>query len=225
MTITTNNAGFLPAQEWQQEHKDMQLTEKQRRVYQFLESYFHKHKQSPTYEEIKTALGFKSLNAVYKHLKQLESKGYLKSRWGNKKRSLELLLLRTSAAKIPFLGYVAAGTPIEPIEVPESIDVPETLLSGENNFALRVTGDSMVDEGIRDGDILIINKQPIAENGQTVVALVKGEATVKKFYARNGHIELIPANEKMPPMVFKPDEVEIVGIVIGLIRSYRQKKL
>ncbi len=203
----------------------MYLTEKQKRVYRFLENYFRKNKQAPSYEEIRQALGFKSLNAVYKHLRQLESKGCLQSKWGNKKRALELLPLRTSAAKIPFLGYVAAGTPIEPVEVPESIDVPESLLSGENNFALRVTGDSMVDEGIRDGDILIINKQPVAENGQTVVALVRGEATVKKFYSRNGHIELVPANEKIPPLVCNPDEVEIVGIVIGLIRSYRQKKL
>ncbi len=203
----------------------MHLTEKQKRVYRFLENYFRKNNRPPSYEEIRRALGFKSLNSVYKHLKQLESKGYLKSKWGNKKRSLELLPLKANAVKIPFLGYVAAGTPIEPIEVPESIDVPESLLSGENNFALRVTGDSMVDEGIRDGDILIINKQPVAENGQTVVALVQGEATVKKFYSRNGHVELIPANEKIPPLVCKPDEVEIVGIVIGLIRSYRQKKL
>ncbi len=203
----------------------MNLTEKQKRVYQFLETYFRKNNQAPSYEEIRKALGFKSLNSVYKHLKQLENKGYLKSSWGNKKRALELLPLRAKAVKIPFLGYVAAGIPIEPIEVPESIDVPESLLSGGNNFALRVTGDSMVDEGIRDGDILIINKQPVAENGQTVVVLVQGEATVKKFYARNGHIELIPANEKMPPLVCKPEEVEIVGIVIGLIRSYRQRKL
>ncbi len=203
----------------------MYLTEKQKRVYRFLENYLRENKQPPSYDEIRRALGFKSLNSVYKHLKQLESKGYIKSEWGNKKRTLELLPLRANAAKIPFLGYVAAGTPIEPIEVPESIDVPESLLCGENNFALRVTGDSMVDEGIRDGDILVINKQPVAENGQTVVALVRGEATVKKFYARNGHIELIPANEKVLPLVCKPDEVEIVGIVIGLIRSYRRRKL
>jgi len=203
----------------------MHLTEKQRRVYQFLENYFHKKGYPPTYEEIRQGLGFKSLNAVYKHLRQLESKGYLKSEWRNKKRALELLPLRANAARIPFLGSVAAGSPIEPIEVPESIDVPESLLSGENNFALRVIGDSMVEEGIRDGDILIINKQPVAENGQTVVALVRGEATVKRFYIRNGHVELIPANEKMSPIVCKPSDVEIVGVVIGLIRSYRKKRL
>jgi len=203
----------------------MYLTEKQERVYRFLENYLRKNGWPPSYEEVRHALGFKSLNAVYKHLRQLENKGYLKSAWGNKKRTLQLLPLKRNAVKIPFLGSVAAGTPIEPIEIPESIDVPESLLSGENNFALRVVGDSMIDEGIRNGDILVINKQPVSDDGQTVVALVRGEATVKKFHSRNGHIELIPANESLPVMVCRPEDVEIVGIVIGLLRSYRHKRL
>jgi repressor LexA len=163
------------------------------------------------------------LNAVFKHLKQIEERGYLKIPWKNRKRSLELLPLKTGAAAIPFLGVVAAGTPIEAVEVPESIEVPESFLGGGNTFALKVRGDSMIEEGIREGDILIINKQSHAENGQTVVALVHGEATVKKFYPLGAEVELRPANARMEPIRVAATEVEIVGAVVGLLRHYRQK--
>src|SRR5208337_3839727 len=98
---------------------------------------------------------------------------------------------------IPFLGVVAAGNPIEVVEIPESIEVPESFLGNGSNFALRVRGDSMIEDGIRSGDILIITRQAYAANGQTVVALVNGEATVKKFYQRGGESELRPANAQM----------------------------
>lgn len=132
--------------------------------------------------------------------------------------------MRSGSVSIPFLGVVAAGTPIEAVEVPESIEVPESFLSNGSNFALRVRGDSMIEEGIREGDILIIMRQTHAENGQTVVALVQGEATVKKFYRQPGEvIELRPANSAMKPIRVQPDDVEIVGTVVGLLRHYRHR--
>ena len=200
----------------------MRLTPAQERVYRFVQDYLQQHGYSPSYEEIRKSLGFRSLNSVSKHLKQLEKRGYLESPWGNQKRALELLPLRTGAASIPFLGVVAAGTPIEAIEVPESIEVPENLLGNGNNFALQVRGDSMIDEGIREGDILIITKQPHAENGQTIVALVRGEATVKKFYPHGEEVELRPANSQMEPLRVPANDVEIVGTVVGLLRHYRR---
>jgi repressor LexA len=118
---------------------------------------------------------------------------------------------------------VAAGTPIEAVEVAESIEVPENFLGDGSNFALRVKGDSMIDEGIRDGDILIITKQPHAENRQTVVAVANGESTVKKFYHCGEEIELRPANESMKPMLVAADEVEVVGVAMGLLRNYIQR--
>ena len=202
----------------------MRLTPAQERVYRFVREYMQQHGRAPSYEEIRSHLGFRSLNAVSKHLKQLEQRGYLQSPWQNRKRAIELLPLRTGAgaATIPFLGIVAAGTPIEAIEIPESIEVPENFLGRGNNFALRVRGDSMIDDGIRDGDILIISRQPHAGNGQTVVALVHGEATVKRFYLHGEEIELRPANSEMEPIQVPAGDVQIVGTVVGLLRHYRQ---
>jgi len=117
---------------------------------------------------------------------------------------------------------VAAGAPIEAVELPETMEVPESLLSGGNNFALQVQGDSMVEEGIRDGDVLIIRKQDHADNGQTVVAQIAGEATIKKFYQRDGQVELRPANEKLRPLMVPAEEVEVIGVVVGLMRYYKR---
>jgi repressor LexA len=201
----------------------MGLTPAQERVYRFVREYIDRHGYAPSYEEIRSNLGFQSLNAVFKHLKQIEERGYLRIPWKNKKRALELVPLQTENAAIPFLGVVAAGTPIEAVEVPESIEVPDNFLGNGSNFALRVKGESMIDDGIRDGDILIITRQPHAENGQTVVALVNGESTVKKFYHYGNEVELRPANESMKPIRVAAGEVEIVGFVMGLLRNYRQK--
>jgi repressor LexA len=199
------------------------LTPAQARVYRFIREFVQNFGYSPSYEEIRTHLGFKSPNSVTKHLRQLEKRGFLKSPWDNRKRVLELIPLRSGKAILPFLGIVSAGFPIEAIEVPESIEVPENFLGHGNNFALRVQGDSMIDEGIRDGDILIITRQPHAENGQTVVALVRGESTIKKFYPLGEEVELRPANSRMKPMRFRAEDVEIVGVVMGLLRNYRER--
>ncbi|MBF0495025.1 MAG: transcriptional repressor LexA [Deltaproteobacteria bacterium] len=197
------------------------LTPAQERVYRFLQDYIKQHEYTPSYEEIRRNFGYKSLNSVYKHLKQLERRGYLASPWGNQKRVLELVPLKLGAVSIPFLGVVAAGTPIEAPEIPESIEVPETFLGGGLNFALKVRGESMIDEGIKDGDVLIITKQNHADNGQTVVAMVVGEATVKKYYRQGSQIELRPANTKMKPLFKSEEDVAIIGLVVGLLRHYR----
>ncbi len=199
----------------------MGLTPAQEKVYQFVRNFILLHGYAPSYEEIRTHLGFRSLNAVYKHLRAIEERGFLKIPGSNRKRALELMPLHTGAASIPFLGIVAAGTPIEAVEIPESVEVPESFLGNGNNFALRVRGDSMIEEGIREGDILIIAKKSHAENGQTVVALVRGEATVKKFYHQGGEVELRPANSQMQPIRAAGTDVEIVGTVVGLLRHYR----
>jgi repressor LexA len=200
----------------------MQLTKQQTRVYSYLETYLRRKGRPPSYQEIQDYFGFRSLNSVVKHLKQLERKGYLESPWGNQKRAFRLLPLRTTAATIPFLGRVAAGAPIEAVNIPEAVEVPESLLAGGNNFALQVQGESMIDEGIRDGDVLIIRKQDRADNGQTVVAQIEGEVTIKKFYQRDGRVELRPANEELKPLVVPAERVEIIGVVIGLVRHYRR---
>ncbi len=217
--------GFYPAPATAYHHSTggrMQLTKQQARVYSYLETYLRRKGRPPSYQEIQDYFGFRSLNSVVKHLKQLERKGYLESPWGNQKRAFRLLPLRTTAATIPFLGRVAAGAPIEAVEIPEAVEVPESLLAGGNNFALQVQGESMIDEGIRDGDVLIIRKQDHADNGQTVVAQIEGEATIKKFYQRDGRVELRPANEELKPLVVPAEKVEIIGVVVGLVRHYKR---
>ncbi len=199
------------------------LTPAQNRVYLFVKEFIDQHGHAPSYEEIRTNLGFKSLNAVFKHLKQIEDRGYLRIPGKNRKRVLELVSLKTGGGSVPFLGVVAAGTPIETVEVPGAIEVPDNFLGNGTNFALLVKGDSMIDDGIRNGDILIVTRQPQAENGQTVVALVNGESTVKKFYQNGNEIELRPANESMEPIRAAAGEVEVIGVVMGLLRNYRQR--
>lgn len=201
----------------------MGITPVQEKVLRFVEAYLEKHRCSPSYEEIKAHFGFRSKNAVFKHLKQLEQRGYLEST-PRGRRSLKLIPLRISTVSIQLLGVVAAGSPIEAVETPELIDVPESFLGNGSNFALRVKGDSMIEEGIREGDTLIITRQPQAESGQTVVAMIHGESTVKKFYRLGeDEIELRPANREMAPIRVPAGEVEIVGVVVGLLRNYKSR--
>ncbi|MCZ6695676.1 MAG: transcriptional repressor LexA [Acidobacteria bacterium] len=196
------------------------LTERQRAIFEFIRGYIKERGIAPSYDEIRRAFHFRSYNSVLKHLKRLEERGVLKSPWNNKKRALELIEPVPAATVLPLLGRVAAGRPIEAIATPETIEVPEILLRGEGNFALKVVGDSMVDEGIRDGDIVVVKQQRDAHNGQTVVALVGDDATIKRFYRRGGKIELRPANPRMQSIVVEEGDLQIQGIVIGLIRKF-----
>ena len=198
------------------------LTKRQQIVFEFIKGYIQTHGIAPSYEEIRKNFGFGSYNSVQKHLKQLVTKGYLKTPWENQKRALTLVEPGPTTAILPLLGRVAAGRPIEAIAQPETVEVPEMLLRGEDNFALRVVGDSMVDEGIRDGDIVIVKRQRDAENGQTVVALIGDDATIKQFHRRGGRVELRPANARMTSIVVDEGDLQIQGIVVGLIRKFHR---
>jgi repressor LexA len=123
------------------------------------------------------------------------------------------------SSNIPMAGMVAAGSPIEPVQQSELIDVPSSMLRGGDTFALRVKGESMKDDGILPGDLVVVRKQETARNGQTVVALVNHEATIKTYFKKDSHIELHPANTTMQPIIVKPsDTFHIEGILIGVIR-------
>jgi len=199
------------------------LTHRQKEVYAFLQAYMQRHEVAPTYEEIRRHFGFRSYNSVFKHLKQLEARGYLTSRWKNRKQAFSLKApaqASRSAARLPLLGRVSAGEPIEALEDRDTVDVPESFLGKGEHFALRVRGDSMIEDGIHDRDIILVRKQDEAENGQTVVALIDGEATVKRFYRRGSSVELHPANLLMKPLVVEADQLKIQGVVVGLIRRY-----
>ncbi len=200
----------------------MDLTSKQRAVLQFLKDYRREHGMPPSYEEIRQEFGFASLNSARKHLLQLHRKGFIRSPWKNQKRALEIVEREEKpvAAKLRLLGTVVAGNPLDSDEVEEEVEVPESLLRRGEHFALRVRGDSMIDDGIHDGDLLVVQKRDTADVGQTVVALVEGEATVKRFYRQGQKVELRPANEAFEPIVIDPKAVQVRGVVVGLMRSF-----
>lgn len=200
----------------------MALTKRQKQILDYIESFLEGYGYSPSFEEIAAHFGYNSLATVHEHLSNLEKKGYLRKNY-NKSRSLELVQSEGAlAVELPLLGSVAAGLPIEAIEEQETLAVPHDMLRGGNNYVLRVRGDSMVDEQIRDGDYIVVNSRQTAIDGEMVVALVGGDsATVKKLYReRDGRVRLQPANATMQPMYFPADEVQIQGIVVAVIRKY-----
>ena len=199
----------------------MNLTEKQQMVYLYLRDYIEARGMPPTYDEIRRHFGFKSFQSVQKHLAQLERKGYIRIPERNRSRMITLVEHGGSTVLLRLAGVVAAGTPTESIEQMESIEVPKEMLGSGDYFALRVRGDSMVDEGIMDGDTIVVRRQSTALNGQTVVALVDGEATIKKFYRMKDRVELRPANVNMSPIVVHDGQFSIQGVVVGLLRRYR----
>lgn len=196
------------------------LTKKQKEVFDYICSYLKEYHVSPTQIEIKEYFGFKSLGSVQDYIKYLTNAGYLKND-PNAVRGLNPVHRSEESVEIPMLGSVAAGNPIEVFDAADVISVPKSMIRLGSYFALTVQGRSMIDDGILDGDVIIVKKQNQAENGETVVATINHEATVKKFSKRRSHIELLPANSSMKPiLVENNDDFEIKGIVVGLIRTY-----
>ncbi len=200
----------------------MALTRRQREIYDFIRSFVGSKGYSPSLEEIGAHFHLSSVATVHKHVQHLVEKGFLRKAW-NRSRSVEPIEPPKSRwVSLPLLGIVAAGAPIEAIEVSETIDVPRDMVPrrGES-FVLRVRGDSMIDEQIRDGDFVIVESRSEARDGETVVALVRGEdATLKRFYQRGRGVRLQPANARMKPIDLPARDVQIRGVVRGLLRSY-----
>ncbi|MGH9442558.1 MAG: transcriptional repressor LexA [Thermoanaerobaculia bacterium] len=197
----------------------MNLTKRQKEILDFISLYRRKNGISPTQREIREEFGLSSFGTVQKHLRLLQEKKALTRDW-NKSRSLAPVEADGSSTAVRLLGIVAAGRPIEPFPDSDSIEVPPSLLGKGDHFVLKVRGDSMVEDGIHDGDYIVVSRRESAENGQTVVALLKGEATLKRFYAEGKRVRLQPANKVMKPIFAEPRDVRIQGIVTGLIRSY-----
>jgi repressor LexA len=202
----------------------MPLTKRQKEMLDFLQESLAENGYAPSFEEIAGHFGYTSLATVHEHLENLKAKGYIR-KGHNRSRAIQLVPtpLQVGAVELPLLGNVAAGLPIEAVQDQETIAVPEDLL-GRNghNYVLRVKGDSMIEEQIRDGDYVIVNSRQTAQNGEMVVALVEDEsATVKKFYRESGgRVRLQPANPTMQPLFYDASAITIQGIVVGVIRRY-----
>lgn len=231
------------------------LTPKEKSVLEFIENHILSSGVSPSYQEIKDHFGLASFNSVQNYLKQLTNKGYIENPLGQKRaiqvlhsastvqdqlqsksvstktgspRS-QLLQARDEILSLPLLGKVAAGQPIEALKHDEFVDVPPSMVRNPSkSFALKVQGDSMIEDGIFDEDIILVQKQESASNGDIIVATVENEATVKRFYVRarpdssssEKLVELRPSNSTMTSMWYSPEEVSIRGIVVGLIRKF-----
>jgi repressor LexA len=200
------------------------LTKRQKQLVDYLEQYIETHGYAPTLAEVGEYFGLSSLATVHKHLRNLESKGFI-TRTHNHSRALEIATRNNAvqaARELPLLGQVAAGAPIDAIEGHDTIAVPAQFVRRDHTFCLRVKGESMVDEGIRDGDYIIVEGRDAANQGETVVALIGDEATVKKYYREaDGRIRLQPANPTMNPIYVPEDRLQIRGVVVGLMRHYR----
>jgi repressor LexA len=202
----------------------MSVTRRQREILDFITKQLDEQGYAPSFEEIARQFGFQSLATVHEHLTNLERKGYIR-RTHNESRAIEILPPKgqTGATELPLFGLVAAGQPIEAISGNETIAVPDELIPRRGrSYVLKVRGDSMIDEHIKDGDYVVVQERNQADSGQTVVALVHGDgATVKRFYREpGGWIRLQPANASMQPLRVNERDIIVQGVVVGVIRKY-----
>jgi repressor LexA len=211
----------------------MALTPRQKQVLDFLVTYCEGNGYSPSFEEIASGLDLASLATVHKHITALEQKGYLKRRY-NESRSIEVSpeyraaerqraqQQRSGGFELPLLGRIAAGAPVESIASPETLNFAD-FAGSEDNFALQVRGDSMIEDHICSGDYVLLQKTATVRDGEIVAALVDGmETTLKRIYREpDGSIRLQPANAAMEPIRVHPDQVRVQGRVLAVLRKYR----
>ena len=197
------------------------LTERQRDVLRFIRARLDTSGVAPTLQEIADAFGFRSTASAQKHVAHLERKGFLERR-KHQKRGLVLAGESAAAgAELPLFGVVAAGSPIESIADEERVFVPASFLRSGEHFVLRVRGDSMIDDGVHDGDLVVVQQARSAADGEMVVAMVAEEVTLKRIYREGAsQVRLQPANPALAPILIPAREVEVQGVVVGLLRRY-----
>ncbi len=201
----------------------MNLTPRQKQILEYIQQYIGHKGVAPTVNEIRDHFHLGSLATVHKHLQALEHRGALK-RDPRRARAMDIVPVSAlPGVDIPMLGLIAAGQPITALENPDTLAIPEDMLGRRETYALKVTGHSMIGDGIHDGDFLIVESRQTAEDGEIVVALIGGtDATVKRFFREGRRIRLQPSNDAMEPIYVSDTEVMIRGVVIGLIRKYQR---
>ncbi|MBN1357118.1 transcriptional repressor LexA [bacterium] len=200
----------------------MNLTQKQKEIFTFIRSYLRRHGIAPTVDEIRRHFDLRSVATVHKHLQALEKRECIR-RSKNRARAIDLVPVQGNSIEIPLVGLIAAGQPIAALENPDILAIPEDMIGRSETYALRVTGDSMIEDGIHEGDFIIVESRPEARDGEIVIALVDGdEATVKRFFREGLVARLQPSNSEMDPIYIPMDRLQIQGVVIGLIRKYHR---
>ncbi len=207
------------------------LTARQKEILEFIHAFRREKGVAPTHREICERFGFSSYGTAYKHLKLLSEKGFLK-RDRHQRRGMELLdgegdsassgVAESAGRELPFLGRIAAGRPIEAVVGDETLTVPAALFGAriDDHFVLQVAGESMIGEGIHDGDWVVVERRERAQQGEMVVALVGDEVTLKRFYPEGAVVRLQPSNPAMEPIRVQAADLRIQGIVVGLMRKY-----
>ncbi|HOY67044.1 MAG TPA: transcriptional repressor LexA [Candidatus Ozemobacteraceae bacterium] len=200
------------------------LTPRQQQVLQFVRSFFAAHGYAPTIVEICEGLGLSSSATVHKHLRMLVEKGHIDA-LPRRSRGLQVKASQAPSGggvDVPLLGTVTAGRPIEMSDWNETITLPECMVGRGETFVLKVRGESMIDEAIRDGDLVVVEKRDSAPNGEMVIACLDHEqVTLKRLYREGPRVRLQPSNPAMPPILVEGGDVTIKGVVIGVLRRYR----
>jgi repressor LexA len=201
----------------------MPLTKRQRQILDYLNGYSAEHGYAPSFEEIAEQFNYNSLATVHEHLSNLERKGYIKRSY-NESRAIEILPsdVTPRSVELPLLGAVAAGFPIEEAMVQETVAVPQDFVRRTgNHYVLRGRGQSMIEDQIADGDLVVVHDRQTADNGEMVIAMIDESATVKRYYReRDGRIRLQPSNENMAPIYVQENQMRVQGIVVGVLRRY-----
>jgi repressor LexA len=202
----------------------MPLTKRQRQILDYLQNYGSVNGYAPSFEEIAEQFNYNSLATVHEHLSNLERKGYIKRNY-NESRAIEILAsdVTPQAVELELLGAVAAGVPIEEMSVGETIAVPQDFVRrAGRHYVLKVRGNSMIEDHISDGDMVVVHDRQAADNGDMVIAMLDGDsATVKRFYReRDGRIRLQPSNDQLQPIYVQESQMRVQGIVVGVMRRY-----
>ncbi|WP_457626859.1 transcriptional repressor LexA [Persephonella sp.] len=201
------------------------LTKRQREILEFIATFTAEKGYNPTLREIAKHFGLSAVSTIHEHIEKLIKEGYLEKTGRGKVKVVREKLFEEDPLRFPFYGEIAAGRPIQvQPDIFEYVDVSD-LIKCENCYALKVKGNSMIDEHIMDGDIIIVENRQEALNGEMAVVVIDGEeATLKKFYLEGDTVKLVPANPELEPMYFEADRVQVQGIVRGIIRSYKGLK-
>ncbi len=200
----------------------MILTKRQKEIFDYIQDFLAKKGYAPSLIEISRHFNLNSISTIHKHLVHLEEKGLIRRHW-NRARAIEVVPAQPSpeARDVPLIGLISAGQPIEAVRANEMVAIPEDMIGRRDVYVLKVKGESMIDEQIRDGDYVIVENRSEARNGEMVVALLEGEsATLKKYYREKGEIRLQPAHPTMRPILAKEENVEVQGVVVGMLRKY-----
>jgi repressor LexA len=204
------------------------LTDRQRRTYQFIDEYHDRHGFAPKLGEIAEGIGIRSKGVVHRYIKAIAEEGLIELRPG-RHRGIRLIKDHHhdegKSLELPLAGKIAAGHPIEAIPDQDTLNLAEFFI-GPSRFVLKVQGDSMIEAGILDGDMVIVEKRDYADDGDIVVALIDNDEATLKYLKQNrdGNITLIPANKTMQPMSYPAEQVQIQGVVVGQMRSYKARK-